>query len=130
MGINASRFLDGQQRTTILDRGLAWLEEAANPDTVLTSVTESSVVGDEPVLIVNGSRASGFSWRVANAGSYGAEQAVVEVYSTTGQRMMTTFDGRLADAYGSFDVSNLASGCYFVIVRSVNRRLHSTFIIQ
>ncbi|MBU3699756.1 MAG: redoxin domain-containing protein [Candidatus Kapabacteria bacterium] len=130
MGVNASRFLDGQQRSTILDRGLAWLEEAANPDTVLTSVDDSFAEQHSPVLVVNGSRSSGYAWRIDNADSYGAEQAVVEVYSTAGQRMLTAFDGRLADARGTFDVSNFASGCYFVIVRTMDRRLHSTFIIQ
>lgn len=128
MGINASRFLDGVQRTQILDRGLAWLEEAQNPDTVQTSVDDSDLNADAPVLSVFGSASSGMNWRVDRAGAYGAEHAVVEVYSVTGQKLMTVYDGRLAEASGSFDTSNLASGSYFVIARTVNRRMHSTFI--
>jgi hypothetical protein len=128
MGINAARFLDGVQRTQILDRGLAWLEEAQNPDTVQTSVDESNQDADAPVLAVFGSASRGMNWRVENAGAYGAEHAVVEVFSVTGQKLMTVFDGRLADASGSFDMANLASGSYFVIARTMNRRMHSTFI--
>lgn len=128
MGINASRFLDGEQRTQILDRGLAWLEEAQNPDTVQTSVEEFDHDANAPVLAVFGSAGSGMNWRVEGAGAYGSEHAVVEVYSVTGQKLMTVFEGRLAEASGSFDTSNLASGSYFVIARTMNRRMHSTFI--
>ena len=128
MGINASRFLDGVQRTQILDRGLAWLEEAQNPDTVQTSVDESDQYADAPALTVFGSASSGMQWRVERAGAFGSEHTVVEVYSVTGQKLMTVYDGRLAEASGTFDTSNLASGSYFVIARTVNRRMHSTFI--
>lgn len=130
LGINASRLLDGVQRTQILDRGLAWLEEAQNPDTVQTSVSETDADAGAPQLRITGSQSNGYSWRVVDAGPGGSEHAVVELYSVAGQKLLTCFEGRLAEASGTFDTSNFASGCYFVIVRTMNRRLHSTFIIR
>lgn len=131
LGINASRFLDGVQRTTILDRGLVWLEEAANPDTVATSVTdEAGSKDDSGLLSLQQISGGAYLWQVTGIDGSDAEQAIVEVYSVSGQRMLTLYEGALSGARGTFSASNLASGCYFVIVRTMNRRLHSTFINQ
>ncbi|MBU3679112.1 MAG: redoxin domain-containing protein [Candidatus Kapabacteria bacterium] len=130
LGINASRFMDGAQRTTILDRGLIWLEEAANPDTIATSVNDDAQPGDEGRIVMRRTSASDYQWTAADVAPFGEEHSVAEVYSLTGQRMMTLYEGPLSSAQGTFSSSNLASGCYFVIIRTMNRRLHSTFINQ
>lgn len=130
LGINASRFMDGKQRTTILDRGLIWLEEAANPDTVATSVKEDIQPGDDGRIVLRRTGASEYHWTASGVAPFGQEHAVAEVYSLTGQLMTTLYEGPLSSAQGTFSASNLASGCYFVIIRTMNRRLHSTFINQ
>ncbi|MFM8770803.1 MAG: hypothetical protein ACKOE4_02080 [Candidatus Kapaibacterium sp.] len=130
LGINASRFMDGAQRTSILDRGLIWLEEAANPDTVATSVDDDVQPRDDGRIAIRRSGASDYQWTAAEVAPFGEEHAVAEVYSLTGQRMMTLYEGPLSLAQGTFSSSSLASGCYFVIIRTVNRRLHSTFLNQ
>lgn len=131
LGINASRFLDGVQRTTILDRGLVWLEEAANPDTVATSVADERGANEgSGRLTLEQISGGAYLWQVSGVDADGSEQAMVEVYSISGQRMLALYEGPLGAARGTFSASNLASGCYFVIVRTMNRRLHSTFINQ
>jgi peroxiredoxin len=129
LGINASRFLDGFQRTTILDRGLIWLEEAANPDTVATSVSDEPAVHQGVGrLAITPTSGGAYLWRVTDVDHGAAEHASVEVYSVSGQRMLNLYEGPISSANGTFSASNLAPGCYFVIVRTMNRRLHSTFI--
>ena len=130
LGINASRFMDGTQRTTILDRGLIWLEEAANPDTIATSVNDEAQPGNDGRVVMRRTGASDYHWTATDVTPFGEEYSVAEVYSLTGQRMMTLYEGPLSSAQGTFSSSNLASGCYFVIIRTMNRRLHSTFINQ
>ena len=130
LGINAARFLDGTQRTAILDRGLAWLEEGANPDTVLTTVSETTTehVTDGSLEIRRNAPQTA-TWQIRNAQALHGEHMVVELYSISGQLLSTLFDGRFtSEAHGEVDCSNLSAGCYFVIARTMNRRLHSTFI--
>ncbi len=131
MGVNASRFLDGSQRTQILDKGLAWLEEFANADTVdnPTSVVNDYVsdasaldiqVGANPVI-------SSTTWQVRTTYS---GQLTVALYTAAGQRVTTIYEGSAADARGSLQVDHLPAGAYFLVCRSNEYVDHCTIIVR
>ena len=114
----------------MLFRSLIWLEEAANPDTIATSVIDEAQSGDDGRIVVRRTSTADYNWTVSDVSPFGEEFSVAEVYSLTGQRMKTLYEGPLSSAQGTFSTANLAPGCYFVIIRTMNRRLHSTFINQ
>lgn len=132
LGVNASRFLDGTQRTTILDKGLVWLEEAANPDTLppdptgvaddvqSTNSNLAIAIGANPVIATT-------SWRLMGQPD---AIAILELYSLAGQRMATVYSGPIADASGTLDVSYLPSGSYFLVVRAADEVAHKTIIVK
>ncbi|MBL0322061.1 MAG: T9SS type A sorting domain-containing protein [Ignavibacteria bacterium] len=132
LGVNASRFLDGVQRTTILDKGLVWLEAAAEPDTLPPDPTDVAedvpspmnqiaiVVGANPVVSTTSYRLVGQPDAIA----------ILELYSLSGQRMATVYTGPLADGAGTLDVSYLPSGSYFLVVRANDNVAHKTIIVK
>jgi hypothetical protein len=130
LGVNASRFLDGEQRTQILDRGLEWLEQFANPDTIdnPTSVTDvvqlnrdmSINVGANPVV-------SGTAWHVRSSQDV---PVTVSLYTAAGQRVASLYDGPASAARGSLHVDHLPSGAYFLVVRSNDEVDHCKIIVR
>lgn len=129
LGVSASRFLDGDQRTTILDKGLVWLEEAADPDTIQTGVEDEQESSQFALYISLGANpvVSTTWWRLNGAVD---EQALVELYSVAGQRMATLYSGPVSSASGTLDVSNLPSGSYFLVVRANEHVAHRTIIVK
>ena len=61
MGINAARFLDGFQRTQLLDQGLAWLEAAPveqEPEDTTVSVQEDVRIDQHLAIEIQGNPAT------------------------------------------------------------------------
>lgn len=129
LGVNASRFLDGEQRTIILDKGLVWLEAAANPDSVFTSVDDGTgtVTGQLSIRVGANPVVAYTSWNVV-----GSPESLVllELYSVAGQKMATLYEGPVSDAKGTLDVSNMASGSYFMVARAHDAVAHRTIIVR
>ena len=131
LGVNASRFLDGEQRTQILDKGLAWLEEFADADTVdnPTSVdaddrrvaTNMDIsVGANPVV-------TGTTWSVQSAYNV---VVTVALYTAAGQRVATLYEGVSSEARGALQVDHLPAGAYFLVSRSNDEVDHCTIIVR
>jgi peroxiredoxin len=111
LGINPTRILDETLRTTLLDKGLEWLEGAAP---VLTSVHDEGKV--DPILSLAGQNP--FVQQTA-VRITGADVADVALYGIGGQRMIDLGRGPLVDGSTvTIDGSSLPSGTYFVIARS------------
>lgn len=132
LGVNASRFLDGMQRTTILDKGLEWLEAAADPDTLPPDPTDvaedlSDRTGQLAIMVGMNPVVSNTSYRLIGQPD---AIATLELYSLAGQRMATVFSGPVADGAGTLDVSNLPSGSYFLVVRANDNVAHKTIIVK
>jgi len=129
MGINAARFLDGFQRTQLLDQGLAWLEAApVEEEPVDTTVSVAETYGSETDLAVEimGNPAT-TSTTIVLVGT--TAHTDLEIFSVTGQRLLDVYhgpvNGRLAIPV---DVSTLASGTLFVIARDERGVSHRTFV--
>ncbi|MBC8124329.1 MAG: redoxin family protein, partial [Candidatus Kapabacteria bacterium] len=129
LGVNASRFIDGAQRTTILDKGLIWLEAAADPDSIPTSVADDRTDGQEELSVVIGANPviTSTTWRLTGQQD---TQAILELYSVAGQRMSTLFSGPIGSGFGTLDVSNLPAGSYFLVVRANESVAHRTIIVK
>lgn len=129
LGVNASRFIDGDQRTTILDKGLIWLEAAADPDSVPTSVADERRIAENDLAVFVGANpvVSSTTWRLMGQPDV---QAVLELYSVAGQRMSTLYNGAIGSGLGILDVSNLPAGSYFLVVRANECVAHKTIIVK
>lgn len=131
LGVNASRFLDGQQRTQILDKGLAWLEAFANADTIdnPTSVEDVSPVASAGISIRVGSNPviTGTSWRVS---AITDAPVSVALYTAAGQRVVNLYEGPIAEAQGVLTVDHLPAGAYFLVGRTTDHVDHCTIIVR
>ena len=131
LGVNASRFLDGQQRTQILDKGLAWLEEFANADTIdnPTSVETDTRTVDQGIDVRVGSNpvVTGTTWSVRST-----SDAVVSValYTAAGQRVANLYEGIISQAQGTLNVDHLPAGAYFLVGRTTDHVDHCTIIVR
>lgn len=129
MGINPARMLDEQQRTTILDKSIEWLEGAApkpvDPDP--TSVTDRDQQALALHVLGNPVRTS-TTLRITTTDVMTA--ASVALYSVGGQELRRLYDGVL-DGVMEFpvDATALASGTYFIIVRTPTS-IHHVAIIK
>ena len=129
LGVHAARFVDGAQRTTILDKGLVWLEAFADPDSVPTDVQDENLssaseliinVGANPVVVTT-------TWNVTGP----AERVIqIELYSVVGQRMASMYEGPTSGASGVLDVSSLPTGSYFIVARASDAVAHRTIIVR
>ncbi len=131
LGVNASRFLDGSQRTQILDRGLAWLEEFANIDTVdnPTSVHDAVLAAGSGIDLTVGANpvVTGTTWRMSST----TETAVtVTLYTAAGQRVHTVYEGSTLHAQGVLNVDHLPAGAYFLVGRTLDQVDHCTIIVR
>jgi hypothetical protein len=129
--VNASRFLDGQQRTQILDKGLAWLEEFANVDTIdnPTSVDVETLAGAAGIDIRVGSNpvVIGTTWSVRSA----SDDAVsIALYTAAGQRVAHLYEGPISQAHGALNVDHLPAGAYFLVGRTTDHVDHCTIIVR
>jgi len=131
VGVNASRFLDGQQRTQILDKGLAWLEEFANVDTIdnPTSVETNTRTVDQGIDVRVGSNpvVTGTTWSVRSA----SDDAVsIALYTAAGQRVAHLYEGPISQAHGALNVDHLPAGAYFLVGRTTDHVDHCTIIVR
>ncbi len=130
LGINVSRFLDGGQRTIILDKGLLWLEEAADPDKIdtVTSVSDDKNASPDAALELF-VRASGRSieWRAYQAD---AQYMSVAVYASTGQKIAEFYSGTDTAPSGVSELSSVSTGCYHVIATSERAVVHRAIIVR
>jgi len=131
VGVNASRFLDGQQRTQILGKGLAWLEEFANVDTIdnPTSVETDTRTVTEGIDVRVGANpvVTGTTWSVRSA-----SDAVVSLalYTAAGQRVACLYEGPISQAHGALNVDHLPAGAYFLVGRTTDHVDHCTVIVR
>jgi peroxiredoxin/DNA-binding beta-propeller fold protein YncE len=130
LGINASRFLDGGQRTIILGKGLAWLEESADSDPIDTT-TSVRYEGPRPINsdIILAVRTSDRTV-VWNAQNMRAEYMSVDVYASTGQKIAELYNGSDPYPSGEYMMQNVSSGCYHVIVRTATAVHHRAIILR
>ena len=130
LGINASRFLDGGQRTIILDKGLAWLEGATDADPIDTTTTsvdnqvDASTVGLTISAFTHGRT---LHWSATNSG---LGNMTIELYASTGQRIAEIYAGSDLQPSGSMDLQHVSSGCYHIIARSHESLLHRAIIMR
>ena len=131
LGVNASRFLDGQQRTQILDKGLEWLEEFANADTIdnPTSVANDAPAVEQHLRLHVGANPviTGTTWHVTSTSDMTID---VMLYTAAGQRVQTLFEGPAYQARGSLNVEHLPAGAYFLVTRSDDHVDHCTIIVR
>jgi peroxiredoxin len=130
LGINASRFRDGGQRTIILDKGLAWLEGATDEDpkdTIATSVDDSHITASDDLQISAFAHGRTLHWSASNNG---LGNITIELYASTGQLITQLYAGSDMQPAGSTDLQHLSSGCYHIIVRSHERVLHRAIIMR
>jgi peroxiredoxin/DNA-binding beta-propeller fold protein YncE len=130
LGINASRFLDGGQRTIILGKGLAWLEEASDNDPIDTTTsvdteTQRQLSSDIGIDV----RTSGRTV-VWNAQNMRGEYMSVDVYASTGQKIAELYNGSDLYPSGEYMLQNVSTGCYHVIVRTTTAVHHQAIIIR
>jgi hypothetical protein len=130
IGLNASRFLDGGQRTIILDKGLLWLEAAADQDKIdtVTSVSETEFTAPSSSLDLF-VRASGRSieWKAHQAD---AQYMSVAVYASTGQKIAEFYSGSDTAPSGVAELSSISAGCYHVIAASEHSVVHRAIIVR
>lgn len=129
-GINAARFTDGNQRATIYDRTLEWLEATSkapteDPDTT-TSVHNTNAVASH--LSVAGQMP--FTERtVVRYTTTSDDNITIALYASNGQRVTTLYNGPVHETFDvSIDGTKLAVGTYFVIATSATRTDHVTII--
>ncbi len=132
LGVNASRFLDGTQRTQVLDKGLAWLEQAADPDTIPDDPTSVDDVQDENdalrISIGEHPVVSATTWRITNGSGL---PATLDLYSISGQHMATLAPSTSAPTLeGTFDAVHVPSGLYFLVARTAVNTTHRTIIVR
>lgn len=129
LGINAARFLDGFQRTQLLDQGLAWLEAAPvkdDPVDTTVSVAEERISRTALALEIMGNPAT-TSTTITLHGT--TAHTDLEIYSVTGQRLLDVYHGPVNGHLTiPVDVSTLASGTLFVIARDERGVTHRTFV--
>ncbi|MDZ4745333.1 MAG: redoxin family protein [bacterium] len=125
-GINAARFLDASERTTFLDKSIAWLELAETPipttgvasEVVVAPVGQLQTVGPNPFSDLT-------KVRVTTTTPY----ADIALYSIAGQRIATLWQGAVE---GSVDLDvngrSISNGTYYVIMRSGGTISHCTII--
>lgn len=129
LGINASRFLDGFQRTVILDKGLAWLEGAADSDPIdtTTSVDEPTMSSNESIRLSAYASGRTLHWSVVRESM---ANMTVELYASTGQKITEIYAGAQPNPTGTIELQHVSSGCYHIIVRSDELILHRPIIIR
>lgn len=132
LGINPARFLDEQQRTTLLDNAIQWLEAGVtkpiDPDPV--SVAEGSPSLDGVTISVSSTLVSASAFATVHSQSTSV-QASVSLFSVGGQEMARLFSGVLdGPTIIPFDVSGFASGTYFLVVRTETSISHTTIVKQ
>lgn len=122
MGINPARMLDEGQRTMILDKAIEWLEGGAttprepDPDPDPTSVGLEQQRLFSLRLHTNPVRTS---TRLTLSADEYVPSASVALYSVGGQELRRLYSGSIAERMEiPIDVSTLAAGTYFVIVRT------------
>jgi hypothetical protein len=128
MGINPARMIDEQQRTMILDKSIEWLEAGApqlvdpDPDPDPTSVSENSAL---PVVMrLHGNPVRSNTILSISTSEYVAG-ATVALYSVGGQELRRLHEGAIAEQMQiSVDVSALATGTYFIILRTPTAIYH------
>ena len=129
MGISAARFLDGFQRTQLLDQGLEWLEAAPveqEPEDTTVSVREDRVSATGLTIGILGNPATTSTTIVITG-----ETTLVDldIYSVAGQRLLPVYSGPLhGQRTIPLDVSALAPGTLFVIGRTADGVVHHTFV--
>ena len=130
LGINISRFLEGQQRTEFLDRTLTWLENAPREVVIdtTTSVNDDVMKGATLSLAINGNPAVVRTTVVLT----GIDQQVdVGLYTVSGQRIDNLWNGDVSgDVVIPVDVERLSRGTYFIIGRSERQLVHASFVKQ
>ena len=130
LGINASRFLDGGQRTIILGKGLAWLEETSDKDPIdtTTSIDDEGrrLITSDIVLDLRTSDRT----LVWNAQNMRTEYMSVDVYASTGQKIAELYSGNDPYPSGEYMMQNVSPGCYHVIVKTSTAVHHRAIIIR
>lgn len=127
LGINASRFLGGEQRTTLLRQGLIWLEAAAEPEIVDTVTSVNEELPDHDIALSARTNPVQDDLQLDVRGT--ASSADIGLFSLAGQRLATLHSGELTnEMHISHSVSTLASGTYFVIVRTPTSVGHLTIV--
>ncbi len=127
LGINAARFLDGSQRTQLLDQGLAWLEGAAVREPVDTTVS----VSEEPLATSEfAMRLLGTSGTAATVELVGTAADVhVAVYTVGGQQIADLYHGPLHGLMTiPVELKGAASGTLFIIARTATSITHRTLV--
>lgn len=134
LGINPQRMLNDVERTTILDRGLAWLEAGA-----------PVVIPDDPTSVDESvtARSSGISIRslanpvqtttdiVVDLQKPTSSPVTISVHSVSGQTMMTLYTGTIEQSLVvPLDVTPFAQGTYFVIARTGNSIAHYSLVVK
>ena len=131
LGINTSRFLDGGQRTILIDKGLTWLEQAADPDTIFTSVTdddrEVSQSNDLDIDVRIYVYGRSLQWAFSRSDN---QNMTIELYASTGQKVADMYSGQNNTASGSIDISALSSGSYHAIIRTDTDLMHRMIIVR
>jgi len=127
LGLNVARFLDGVQRTQLLDKSIVWLEAAANPDPIDTTSTTNVLefvenTGSFSISInANPVRTDG---ELTIRSDYSSKLLTVEMFTSTGQRVATIYNGTSMNTNVQVDFSRLAVGMYFIVARSADEVKH------
>ncbi|MBM4179184.1 MAG: redoxin domain-containing protein [Ignavibacteria bacterium] len=130
LGINASRFLDGGQRTIVLDKGLTWLEGASDADpidTTTTSVEFDHYASSADLKISAYAHGRTIHWRADNSSP---GDMTIELYASTGQKMLDIYSGGDRIPSGTVDLQHVSAGCYHIIVRTAEHLAHQSIIIR
>ncbi|RPI67491.1 MAG: hypothetical protein EHM43_07895 [Ignavibacteriae bacterium] len=128
LGINAARFLDGVQRTTILRQGLIWLEAAEEVDVIdtVTSVEDRPLAADELMLIAH---ANPIVDQLVMTVRGTVDHADIGVFSVTGQRLATLHQGAVnGEMILDHAAGTMGTGTYFVVARTATSVQHLTII--
>jgi peroxiredoxin len=129
LGINAARFLDGRQRTTLMDRTLTWLENAPREviEDTTTSVAEGPI-GKGLTLEVHGNPATTHTTIVIKDA---LEHVSLDLFSLGGQLIKNVHVGtvRGGDRF-TVDVTRLSAGTYFFVASTPTSIVHASFVKQ
>jgi len=127
LGINAARFLDGLQRTQILDQGLAWLEGAAVREPVDTTVSVREEPSATPEIAMRLLGTGGTATTVELVGT--AADVHVAVYTVGGQQIADLYHGPLHGLMTlPVELKGAASGTLFIIARTATSITHRTLV--
>lgn len=134
LGINPQRMLNDQERTMILDRGLAWLEAGApvvvpeDPTSVASSETKNQT-GLSIRAMTNPVQTS--TEIIVDAQKPTSSPVTISVHSVSGQTMTTLYTGFIEESLViPMDVSAYAQGTYFVIARTGSGVAHYSLVVK